>query len=418
VKVLFICRHIPYRPDSGVTARIYNLLVSLSGVSDVACAFIVDRDAGNEPALQECRLNVTNYLIETDKSDLSPLRYIFHLLDIFFIPGKVRKALTAIIEREKPDVVWLEFGYLCHLVPFARKFGLPVIYGSHNSQFRLDFALWKSNPSLSYRLKMALFVLLYFIHERALCPMADLVLCISRQDLDYYRGFMYPDQLRLLPFLYDDGVLAGVEPLRPGHPYICMVGSLRAYQNYAAAMFALEQVWPILFRENVGLHLYIVGELPGDGTPEYRRLKESVAASERVVLTGRVDSAIPVVKGALASLVPLSIGSGVRTKIIESAACGTPVVSTTIGAEGLPFVDGDSIFIADTAVQLAERVLQLQNDRSLRADMAQKAYIKYHDELSCEAGRRIIGEIFRGLSQPDGRPPGEVKADARTGGKV
>ena len=112
MKVLFICKHIPYRPDSGVTAKIYNLLVSMSGVCDVACVFIVDRDAGNESAVQSCRLNVTNYLIETNRSGSSPLRYFSHLLDIFIIPGKVKKVLSTIIEREKPDAVWLEFGYL------------------------------------------------------------------------------------------------------------------------------------------------------------------------------------------------------------------------------------------------------------------------------------------------------------------
>ena len=97
-------------------------------------------------------------------------------------------------------------------------------------------------------------------------------------------------------------------------------------------------------------------------------------------------------------MVPLSIGSGVRTKIIESAACGTPVVSTSIGAEGLPFVTGESIAIADTAEGLAEQVQQLLNDGGLRGIMAEKAYMKYKEELSCDAGMRKIKNIFHELN--------------------
>jgi len=409
LKVLFISKYIPYNANSGITAKMYNLLVSLSGVCDVACAYIVNEDTDNRLTMEKCRLNVANYLIETKKSGFSPLRYFSHMFELFFIPKKVKKALSAIIEQEKPDVMWLEFGYLCHFVPFARKFGLPVVYGSHNSQFKLDFEIWRSNPSLSYRLKMAPFVICYYIHERLLFGLPDLFLCISRQDLAYYRRFIRSGKLRLLPFLFDDSGLGSIAPLSAGHPYICMVGSLRAYQNYSAAMFALARVWPILLRGNDTLHLYLVGELPAEGSPDYRRLAESAGRSERVVLIGQVDSVIPFVKGAVASLIPLSIGSGVRTKIIESAACGTPMVSTTVGAEGLPFVDGESILIADTANGLAEKVLDLVGDQRMRETMTEKAYAKYREELSCRAGMRIIGKIFADLGLPVGADNSEAQ---------
>ncbi len=176
-----------------------------------------------------------------------------------------------------------------------------------------------------------------------------------------------------------------------------MVGSLRSYQNYSGALFALEKVWPVLSRENSLLRLYVIGELPPEGSPEFRNLARLAADCRGVDLKGRVDSVIPFVKGALASLVPLSIGSGVRTKIIESVVCGTPVVSTTIGAEGLPFVNRESIFIADTAEDLAAGVLELANDAQKRRKMADLAYQKYREELSCDAGERFLAEIFADL---------------------
>lgn len=397
VKILFISKHIPFRADSGITVKIRNLLSCLSGAFDVACVFVVEEGEGNRQDLDACTLNITNYLIESKREASGPKRYLRHLVELFVISGKVRAALSEIIEKEKPDLVWLEFGYIGNYIPFMKRFGVPIIYGSHNSQFKLDFGIWKINRNIHYRLRMAPFVLLYFIHERLYFKQADLVLCISTPDMTYYARFINPAKLRLLPFLFDSRGLTAISPLTTDHPYVCIVGSLRAYQNYSAVLFAIEEVCPILFRNNPQLRLYVIGELPDTGSQEYRLLSRSIAGTGQVILTGRVDSVIPFVKGAAAHLVPLSIGSGVRTKIIESVVCGTPVVSTSIGAEGLPFVDGESIFIADTADDLAEKVLMLVNYNGLRNTVSKKAFAKYREELSCEVGVRMIKKYLRDL---------------------
>ncbi|MDD2337017.1 MAG: glycosyltransferase [Geobacteraceae bacterium] len=398
MKVLFISKHIPYRADSGITVKMLNLLTCLSSVCDVACAYIVDARESNEHALKACKIKAINYLIESKNQPAALKRYAVHLLELFTISGRVKTVLSEIMEKEKPDIVWLEFGYIGHFVPFMKRFGLPVVYASHNSQFKLDFGIWNSTGNIIYRLKMAPFVLSYFIHERLFFRLADLVFCISLQDMSYYSNFISPAKLRFVPFFFDTGNLAAVDPFTADHPYICMVGSLRSYQNYSAAIFAINNVWPILLRENRRIHLYIIGELPEEKSPEYRLMAKCVAKTERIVLKGRVESVIPFVKGAYVSMVPLFIGSGVRTKIIESAACGTPVVSTSIGAEGLPFVDGKSICIADSAETMAEKVMCLVTDSAKRDKIAREAYLIYYKELSCQACRQKIGEIFRELS--------------------
>lgn len=415
MKILFITKHIPYHQNSGITARINNLLSCLSRVCKVVCSFIVYADKNNEDVIGKCSLNLTNYLIETKRASFSPLRYISNLLGVFFVSNNLKTALSAVINKEKPDLVWLEFGYLCHFVPFLRKFGMPVIYGSHNSQFKLDFAIWKANTNILSKLKMAPFVFFYLIHERLFFTLPDLFFCISREDLSYYSSFIPRNKLRIMPFFFDDRGIPPIQPFTTDYPYVCMVGSLRSYQNYSAAIFALEMVWPILRHEHSRLHLYVIGEQPPERTPEYRRLMRAVGRTERVVMLGMVESVIPLVKGAQVNLVPLSIGSGVRTKIIESAACRTPVVSTTIGAEGLPFIDGESIFIADTGADLAEKVLRLVNDSRLRDDMAEMAYRKYSEELSCEAGARLIAEILDDLDLSGKGDLKEERVDARSG---
>ncbi len=397
MKILFISKHIPYRADSGVTVKMRNLLTCLSSEFDVACAFITDERESNRSDVDKCELDVTNYLIETKKETIALKRYLLHLFELFIITGKIRTALTNIMEKENPDLVWLEFGYIGNYIPFMKRFGVPVIYGSHNSQFKLDFGIWNANRNVLYRLKMAPFVFLYFIHERRYFKLADLVMCISKLDIPYHERFINPTKLRFLPFLFDCRGSATVTPFTTDYPYVCIVGSLRSYQNYSAALFTIEKVCPILFKENDVLHLYIIGELPDENSPELRHLSQRIAGNERIVLTGRVESVIPFVRGAAAHLVSLTIGSGVRTKIIESVVCGTPVVSTSIGAEGLPFVNGESIFIAETADDLAEKVLLLVNDGTLRSKVSAKAFAKYREELSCDVGIQMIKNHLRDL---------------------
>ena len=281
-KVLFISRHIPYRANSGITVKIKNLLACLSRVSDVVCVFIVDKEEGNQPALSDCNdLQVTNYLIESKKKPFGVTRYLVHLLELFTISANVKKTLSGIMEKENPDIVWLEFGYIGHFVPFMRKYGVPVVYGSHNSQFKLDYWLWRSNGNIVYRLKMAPFVLFYLLHEKLFFRLPDRFFCISRQDLSYYAKFIPSAKLRLLPFFFDEGDLANINPFITDQPYVCMVGSLRSYQNYAAAIFTLENIWPILQKKNPHLHLYVIGEQPVEGSPESMRLKQCLASSRK-----------------------------------------------------------------------------------------------------------------------------------------
>lgn len=375
-----------------------NLLTCLSGAFAVACICIVEERDSNRSDLAACRLNVTNYLVELKRESLSLKRYLRHLCELFVISGKTRTALSEIMAKEKPDLVWLEFGYIGNFIPFMKKFGVPVVYGSHNSQFKLDFGIWKANHNIHYRLRMAPFILLYLIHERLFFKQADLLLCISAPDMSYYGKFINPAKLRLLPFLFDCRDQASISPLAADQPYVCIVGSLRSYQNYSAVMFAIKEICPILFKKNSQLQLHVIGELPDEGSPEYRLLFQSIAESDRIILAGRVESVIPQVKGATAHLVPLSIGSGVRTKIIESVVCGTPVVSTALGAEGLPFTNGEDIFIADTADELAEKVLMLVNNGKLRNTLSENAFAKYRKELSCEVGVKMIENYLRELN--------------------
>jgi polysaccharide biosynthesis protein PslH len=393
MKVLFISKQMPSR-SSGISVKISALLRCLSSVSTVICAFIVDEKKHREEYC-DCGLNITSHYLKTTYHSNPVLRYSDHLREILYPSKKVKDELSRIIDSERPDIIWLEFGYICELIPHLKKFNLPIIYGSHNSQFKLDYRLCMTNQNYGYKLKMAPMVALYYVHERVYFRMADLILCISPADTEYYSKMIDPSKIRYLPMFLDDQYLSSMQASKSDHRFVSLVGSLRSYQNYSAALHALEEVWPVIQRKNRELFLYIIGELPPADSMEMKKLTLAASRVSNVVLTGHVDSVIPYVKAASVNIAPTLIGSGIRTKILESIACRTPVVSTSIGAEGLPFTDGHSIQISNNPEEFAEKVLELIIDSNMRAKIIDNAYQIYQEQFSHEAGIRSLQSVLQ-----------------------
>ena len=101
------------------------------------------------------------------------------------------------------------------------------------------------------------------------------------------------------------------------------------------------------------------------GRNPYPSLLELARRDPSVVVTGRVDDVRPYMERAAAYVVPLRIGGGTRLKIYEAMAMEKAIVSTTVGAEGLPVKDGDELLLADTAESLAAAVIKILNDKAL-----------------------------------------------------
>lgn len=395
MKILLITQYAPYPPDSGVKVRIHNLIKCLLGISELVCIYLQEGERIARDEAIPGRIKEYDVQIAREKNPVK--RYLCHLTQLAGIMPQGLTEVRRIIEKESPQVLWLEFGYICHFIPHLRGYGLPILYGAHNCQFDLDYQRWRREGNLLKLLKAAPLIPLWYYHQNRFVPLADCVCCLSRQDMDYYMRFIPSVRVAYMPFIYDQSGASRVGAAAFSHPYACMIGSLRSIQNYEAAIYALEKLWPKISSRNPHLHLYLIGQLPNTGSSEYRKLEGLALGLERVSLLGRVDSVIPFLKGALLNMVPVTVGSGVRTKIIESAACGTPVVSTSIGAAGLPFVDGESIFIADGQTEFVERVLALSEDEACRRRIAGGALRVFTEELSIEAGRRALAKIFQDM---------------------
>jgi glycosyltransferase involved in cell wall biosynthesis len=124
-------------------------------------------------------------------------------------------------------------------------------------------------------------------------------------------------------------------------------------------LYFVRDILPRIRAAEPDVTLSIVGRTP---TPAVQRL----AAENGIEVTGRVDDVRPHVAAAEVYIVPLRIGGGTRLKIFEAMSMAKAVVSTTIGAEGLPVTPGRDIVLADGPRAFADAVVQLIRDREMR----------------------------------------------------
>jgi sugar transferase (PEP-CTERM/EpsH1 system associated) len=133
---------------------------------------------------------------------------------------------------------------------------------------------------------------------------------------------------------------------------VLFMGRMDYHANVDAALYFVSKIWPTIHQRRPELRLVIVGAQPA---------KSILALREQgITVTGTVDDVRPYYHRALTSVVPLRVGGGTRLKVLEAMAAGTPVVSTTLGAEGLETTHGKDIVIADTPEAMADAVVNLQ----------------------------------------------------------
>ena len=158
--------------------------------------------------------------------------------------------------------------------------------------------------------------------------------------------------------------------------------------NVDAVEFFLAEVLPLIRAKRPGTTLTVAGRSPD------ARILKAVQGVANVTVTGKVADMRPYLWGAKISVVPIRIGGGTRLKIYECMAAGLPVVSTTVGAEGLRYKNGEDILLADDPASLANACLSLLGDESARSAIARNALELVQREFSWEAVSREFEKIL------------------------
>jgi glycosyltransferase involved in cell wall biosynthesis len=201
--------------------------------------------------------------------------------------------------------------------------------------------------------------------ERAACRRAGQVIAVSKKDAATIKDLFSVDAAAVPTGVDIDAFHAPHAGQK--HGGVVFIGSMDWMPNIDGVRWFVQEVLPILRQKQKDLPVTIVGRTPPAS------VQALASADPYFKVTGTVPDVRPYLWASEVSIVPLRIGGGTRLKIYESMAAGVPVVSTTIGAEGLDAADGETIALADTPEEFARRVLDLIGDAGARARIGAKA---------------------------------------------
>ena len=290
-----------------------------------------------------------------------------------------RAKLEELLTRERYDAVVCDF-----LVPIVNMpasaeatAGKPTwILFTHN----VEAEIWRrhaeqaTNPVSRYLLTQQWQRMLRF--EGAALSRFDLVLAVSEADGKTFER-LYPGSLKAPVHVVQTGVdtsyfTPSAEP--PSRAHMVFTGSMDWLPNEDGMTYFCREILPRIRQSEPEATLSIIGRAP---TPAVKKLAELPG----VEVTGRVDDVRPHIARGSVYIVPLRIGGGTRLKIFEAMSMAKAVVSTTVGAEGLPVTNGRDIDIADEPSRFAHAVVHLIRDTEARRAIE-------------EAARRLVVERY------------------------
>ncbi len=368
MRVAVFTPYLPYPPDTGGKIRSYYLLRALTARFDVDLYTVYHGKGPSEEhvrALREhCRHTVLFHLRKSWRTrdlvwrTLSPLPRAAHHFHTSYSLEQAKQHLR------DGDYDVLVADEIC-MTPYAELApDLPRVV----SRQKVDHVHYRE---IATARPWGLEKVLDFIeatklqrYERAKMPLYQACLACSEKDAQLIRQGAPEVPMVVIPNGVDLSTFVPSRHLGSRPPTLLYVGAMDYYPNIDAVRFFFRNMYEPLRQAVPNLGVQVVGHTP---PPEIRQLAELPG----VEVTGSVPDVRPYYEQATVFIVPLRLGGGTRLKIVEAMAMGLPVVSTTIGVEGLDVRPGENIVIADDAVSFTDGVLRLLRDPDLRDRIAE-----------------------------------------------
>jgi sugar transferase (PEP-CTERM/EpsH1 system associated) len=351
--------------DSGGKIRSYHILRELSQRHDVTLfTFYAGASEGSHSDVRDVLKRVICVPLNIPSS--RSMRGFAHYISHSFSPlpysmakyccQEVSRAFGHLIGSNSYDLWVCDFVYPAPLIPWDTQ--VPKVFFAHNVEAQVweryhrvarnPFWRWVSRREYQAMVKA----------ERRYISKADYLLTVSELDREFFSRYFDPSRITVIPTGVDTDYF---RPL-PGdeRPYrLVFTGSLDWMPNYDGASYFLKDVLPHIRSEIPEVTVCIAGRNPSSDL-------KALGRKSGVEVTGWISDIRSCIREAPVYVVPLRVGGGTRLKIFEAMAMGKPIVSTTIGAEGLPVTDGENIIIQDDSRAFAAAVVRLLRDRLAR----------------------------------------------------
>jgi glycosyltransferase involved in cell wall biosynthesis len=300
--------------------------------------------------------------------------------------------LLTLAEQIKPDVIWLGYGNISYhfLKAIKANSNYKVVVDTDSVWSRFVLREIPYAKSQEAREKIAIRGKYKEEEERWGTELADVTTAVSLVDAEYYLGLAkHPEQIKIFSNVIDTESYLNIPapPQDYKRPSIYLAGSF--FKNSPmedAARWVINNVLPNLRQQIPEIHFYIAG------SGSHKILSDISAPG--ITILGGMPSLLPYLCHADVVLVPLRFESGTRFKILEAGVCGIPVVSTTLGAEGIPVTHNQDVLLADKPEEFADAIVRLIRDKKFARQIAENlkklVQAKYNISALSQEGQIIL----------------------------
>lgn len=392
--ILFLTTQLPYPPVSGGTIKSYHLVGHLSKNNNLhlACLLKDDDEENEKDFLGEFRL--AGYFSQK----LEVKRNIFNYLKSFLLSASFNsyrnrsKIFKKTIGKmaDVMDAIVVDHYEMFQYVP--KDFVGKVIFHSHNA----EFMLWERMSDLesnifkkailkaeSFRVKKL---------EKSIIDRSDIIFA-SPYDISVYKeiGIQSLNYATTYHLGNDDLLEKKAIQFEETEKSLVFVGTLSWEPNVQGLIWFMDEVFPRLKHLQPEAKVYIVGGKIDQRLLDHKNHKD-------IVFTGFVDDLEGIYQKARISVIPLRFGSGMKVKVLESMYRGIPMVSTSIGVEGIELMDGENVFVEDEAVNFADKISLLMDNKGIwtkfRDNSREIAKEKYTWEMLFDHMDQVMDKVL------------------------
>lgn len=388
MRILFLTQVLPYPLDAGPKIRAYYVLRHLAqrhAVTLVSFVRATDTTEAVAHLREVCEAVHTVPIVRSRLKDGAFLLKSLATGQPFIIErdwmGAMAKLIRDLIINDAPfDAVHADQLWMAPYALWARQAANgsapSITLDQHNAVFMIPKRIGENEVNPLKRMMLGVEARKLLRYEIETCRRFDQVVWVTQEDyaaLQAQAPASSPiPNAGVIPICGNPELIAPVQR-KPNACRVTFLGGLHYPPNAQGVRWFAEHVFPQVLAQQPNAILTVIGKQPpaldGLGIP-----------AANLYVTGYVDDPQPYLAETAAFIVPLLAGGGMRVKIVEGWTWGMPIVSTTIGAEGIEIAPGENMLIADTPAAFAEATLQLLQNRPLadRLAAAGRAWALHH----------------------------------------
>lgn len=379
MKILFLTLIVPYPPDAGPRIKTWNVLKYLAeqGYSITLVTFVRKDEEKHLPQLKRiCEKVIPIPIQRTKIRDVlsmisSQLRCTPFLIERDYRP-EMALALKKLLQEEIFNVVHIDQVNMAQFVVNQDNIHLSskTIFDAHNATWAILDRM-RSQVPLFFRPLITLEAKKLKKYEYRLVKQVDHVLTVTEIDRDLL--LEKPGDPSLVSKLHVLPIAVNTQEIQPvmrkkGSQQILTIGSLNYPPNADGIRWFLREVFPLIKKINDAALLTIIGKNPPN---DFYYL--AAPFGDDIQIKGYVEDLTPHLENSALMVVPVLAGGGMRVRILEAFARGIPVVTTTIGLEGIAANNGKEVLVEDDPVSFARAVVKLLDQPARQQTLAENA---------------------------------------------